>query len=310
MSFQSQAMCQILVVLVLLASSNARAQSGGGYEFTKNTISGGGGTKFSGEYELSGTVGQHSAVELIGGDYALRGGFWSPSLGSPLPPTTDPSGLEKSRFISLSIPQMPPGEESALRVRLIALHHVVPPYPGGPSVPFTSNEGQDRWVGPPAQFLESASNAIPFHAARLQCTPHYQDWSTVEVLHVTGSAIVPSSEYEVENVAASCMGIEQSCPAVSVPLTVRTTRWADVEEPFNPPGQSAQPDLADVSSLVNKFRGSATAPIKARALLVGSDAFGNFSNNTLTVDLDFTHIAACVDAFRGKPYPYAIQGCP
>jgi len=42
------------------------------------------------------------------------------------------------------------------------------------------------------------------------------------------------------------------------------------------------------------------APIKARALLAGDDAFGNISTDTLSLDFSFTHIAACVDAFRGS----------
>ena len=30
----------------------------------------------------------------------------------------------------------------------------------------------------------------------------------------------------------------------------------------------------------------------------------------LNLDFDFSHIAACVDAFKGKPYPSQIQACP
>jgi len=141
----------------------------------------------------------------------------------------------------------------------------------------------------------------------LQCTPHYQDWSTLGLLHVTGSAIVPSSVYEVENVAASCMGAEASCTAVSAPLEMATTRWGDVELPFNPPSATAQPDVGDIAALANKFRSASGAPIKARALLAGSDGFGNIN---LSPDLSFNHISACVDAFRGKPYPHTIQSCP
>jgi hypothetical protein len=103
-------------------------------------------------------------------------------------------------------------------------------------------------VGPPVQYVESAANPTPFHASTLQCAPHYQDWSTVGLVHVTGSAIVPSSVYEVENLAASCMGSEASCPAVSAPLEIVTTRWADVEQPYNPPSTTVQPDLGDVGA--------------------------------------------------------------
>jgi hypothetical protein len=50
------------------------------------------------------------------------------------------------------------------------------------------------------------------------------------------------------------------------------------------------------------------ALIKARALLAGTDTYGNIT--TLGIDLGFSHIVACVDAFRGKPYPYTIEPCP
>lgn len=221
------------------------------------------------------------------------------------------SGVNKSRFISFAVPSAVAGATtSAIRVKLLSLHHVVPPYTGGPSVPFTSFEGQVRWVGPPAQYVESASSGTPLYAASLQCTPHYRDWSTIPMLHVTGSAVVPSSIYEVVNMGSGCMGIEDTCTGTSIPIQVSTTRWTDVETPFSPPDPAGQPDFSDVSSLVNKFKSAAGAPSKARALLAGDDAFGNMAAGTLSQDLSFAHIAAAVDAFRGKPYPYTIEACP
>lgn len=219
--------------------------------------------------------------------------------------------VEKTRFISFAVPHNTP-EQTALRVRLKSLHHVVPPYTGGPSVPFISSEGQIRWVGPPRSYLESTSNGVPLFAAPLQCQPHYQDWSTIGLLHVTGSAIVPSSVYEVENFAAICMGVEGSCAAVSEPLLIGTTRWGDVETPYNPPSATVQPDVSDIGALVNKFRSAPGAPIKARALLAGApgNVFGEITPEVLNVDFGFSHISACVDAFRGVPYPYTIQSCP
>jgi hypothetical protein len=235
-------------------------------------------------------------------------------LPSPAPPQADPSGISKSRFFSLLFPLFddcgyPWHFSAALRVKLTSLHHVNPPYTGGPSIPFTSFEGQIRWIGPPVEYIESTSNPMPFMASNLQCTPHYRDWNTLELLHVTGSAIVPSSTYSIETIPIWCQGQESTCMADS-PLFVSTTRWGDVETPYNPPSPTAQPDLADVSALVNKFRSAPGAPIKARALLVGSDAFGNFTPAGLNVDLSFAHIATCVDAFKGKPYPHTIAACP
>lgn len=234
--------------------------------------------------------------------------------GSVPSPVADPTGLTKTRFVSFSVPasQVAAGPGTALRIRLVSLHHVVPPYSGGPSIPFTSFEGQVRWVGPPTQYSESSSSAVLFHASSLQCAPHYQVWSTVGLLHVTGSAIVPSSIYEIENLAASCMGVEDTCTDVSAPLTTSTTRWGDVTSPYNPPSPTVQPDIGDIGALVNKFRSAPGAPIKARALLAGApgNPFGEITVPVLSVDLGFSHISACVDAFRGLAYPYTISSCP
>ncbi len=226
----------------------------------------------------------------------------------PPTPVADPSGINKTRFISFNIPQTTSagGAETALRVTLVSLHHVLPPYSGEPSVPFTQFEGQSQYVGPPLPYVESTASAIPFFASTLQCTPHYQDWTTVGLLHVTGNALVPSSTYEVANLAASCMGNEGSCTSVSAPLTIGTTRWGDVSTPFNPPPGSTQPDFGDISSLVDKFKGVTGAPIKARALLVGINLRGDVD---IAPDLNFTHIAAGVDAFKGLPYPHKPGKC-
>lgn len=210
----------------------------------------------------------------------------------------------------VSIVNGSPGTQSAIRVTLVSLHHVEPPYTGGASVPFTSFEGQLRWVGPTSQYMESTSTQTPFYASALQCTPYYQDWSTVGVVQVTGSAIVPSSVYEVSFLAASCQGNEDGCADISAPLAINTSRWGDVEVPYNPPSPMTQPDLADIAAMVNKFKSVPGAPIKARALLAGDDAFGNISANTLSINLGFDQIAVCVDAFKGKPYPYVIASCP
>jgi hypothetical protein len=197
-------------------------------------------------------------------------------------------------------------------VTLVSLHHVSPPYTGGASVPFTAFEGEYRWVGPPTQYVESTSTSVPFFASNLQCTPHYQDWSAIEYLHVTGSAITPSSLYDIQYVPASCMGSEDTCAEITAPFTLATTRWGDVVVAFNPSDPSVQPDISDVSALVDKFRSAPSAPIKARGLLAGEpgNPFGEITDDVLSQDFGFSHISSCVDAFRGVPYPYTIEGCP
>ena len=215
---------------------------------------------------------------------------------------------------------------------LVSLHHVNPPYTGGPSVPFTAFEGETLWAGPPAVYEESVSTGVRFVASPLQCDPYYRDWSAFtscgnalqlcngdgdcpggtcsavvnHLVHLTGSAIVPSSTYTVENLAAACQGIEDGCALASGPVMISTARWGDVVDPFNPPSTTAQPDFSDIGSLVNKFKSAVGAPIKGRALLAGVDAKGNIN---ISPDLGFTHISACVDAFKGFPYPYKPGGC-
>ncbi len=231
--------------------------------------------------------------------------FDNSSVGPPgISP--EPGGVSKSRFISF-VPTG--GGESAIRVTLTSLHHVNPPYAGGPSIPFSGFEGQVRWVGAPVQYMESRSSAALFYASSLQCTPHYRNWATVGVLHVSGSAIVPSSVYQVENLAASCAGAEETCTAVSAPLTLKTTRWADVETPYNPPEATSQPNISDVTAMVSKFRSALGAPIKARMLIAGNDANGNINIATISNDFNFSHIASCVNAFRGLPYPFKMGKC-
>jgi hypothetical protein len=241
-----------------------------------------------------------------------------------VPPTPDPSTynfggnpfpLIKTRFISFSITGGG-SDETAIRIKLTSLHHVVPPYPTGPSTPFTAFEGQSVWVGPPTTYAESSSQpGQTFKQCYAKCTPHYRNWNTEGLLHVTGSGIVPSSIYDVENVSAACQGVEGSGPClsgganVSSPLQVKTTRWGDVAESFNPPATTGQPDLADVSAMVSKFRALLGAPIKARALITGQDAWGVISAPTIQNDFNFSHIASCVDAFRGTGYPFKMGKC-
>jgi hypothetical protein len=46
------------------------------YKIAWHTIDSGGGTSASGQYIISGTIGQHDAAYSEGGDYELLGGFW------------------------------------------------------------------------------------------------------------------------------------------------------------------------------------------------------------------------------------------
>lgn len=216
-----------------------------------------------------------------------------------VPPARDPGDPDKCRYIS--VPAAPPGLR-AVRVRLVSLHHPNPPYSGDVAQDFSSFEEEVRWLGPPVEYIESSSNPTIFKVSTLQCEPFYADWSTMGLVHVDGREIVPSSSYDVQWITDGCL--ESSESSYSAPLTILTTRWGDVEVAFNPPSPTTQPDLTDIFALVNKFRGVPGAIIKARALLAG-----NIPNPAS--DLSFTQIADCVDAFRGRGFPYAgPASCP
>lgn len=73
-------MTTLSLALVLLISAIALAQSSGGdFVITKSTIDNGGGISSSGEFTLTGTIGQADANQQIskGGEFSLAGGFWA-----------------------------------------------------------------------------------------------------------------------------------------------------------------------------------------------------------------------------------------
>jgi hypothetical protein len=67
-------------VALVWASSTARAQTGGVYDLSWNSIQGGGGVSSGGVYEISGEIGLGAAGTVMAGPYALGSGFW------PVPP--------------------------------------------------------------------------------------------------------------------------------------------------------------------------------------------------------------------------------
>jgi hypothetical protein len=77
----------LVVGLALACPLIAQAQSGGPYDLSWSTVDCGGATPSTGgSYSLGGTAGQSDAGLLSGGDYTLRGGFWS---GGPIVTAVD-----------------------------------------------------------------------------------------------------------------------------------------------------------------------------------------------------------------------------
>ncbi len=224
----------------------------------------------------------------------------------------EPTVVPKNRYLSFIAPPTPC--RAAIRVRLLSLQHPNPPnvdccpppdfsgYEEGPTC--TDPAGCVRWVGEPRRYLEVQE--LPgygtFQAARLQCTPYYRDWSDVGYFSVTGAEIVPSSVYEVEMLAASCQGIEETCAEVSAPLEIATARWGDIAERRNPPFTGSQPDAIDIVWLINKFKAAPGALSNTVVQLRPNVPDINSDPNALDV-------ASCVDAFKSRAYPFSGP-CP
>jgi hypothetical protein len=65
-----------LVIGLLFGGSLCMTQAQS-YSIDWFKVAGGGGTSTGGTYQVSGTIGQHDAGAVSGGNYALTGGFWS-----------------------------------------------------------------------------------------------------------------------------------------------------------------------------------------------------------------------------------------
>jgi len=64
--------------LLILLHAGLCLRASGQYSIGWSRLAGGGGTSSSGQYSVTGTVGQHDAGgPMTGGNYSLTGGFWS-----------------------------------------------------------------------------------------------------------------------------------------------------------------------------------------------------------------------------------------
>lgn len=75
----------ISILITIMVSTFAVAQSGGNFQITQTIIASGGGQNSSaGPFIVSGTTGQSLAPTFIsGGQFDLRGGFWAPENFAP-----------------------------------------------------------------------------------------------------------------------------------------------------------------------------------------------------------------------------------
>jgi len=200
--------------------------------------------------------------------------------------TPEPVIIGKSRYFSF-VPGNS-GQSTAVRVILADLDG------------FDFFNGQIRWVGPPDEYQEGALPEPTFMSATLQCEPFYHDWGSIELLHITGIAVVPRSLYEIQFImeGANINNIESYTPT----LTVLTGKWGDVSEPFSSP-ENIQPSINDVLSIVRKWKGQFD-PIKSQSQL---------QPNILdpSVGVNISDVLIDVKAWKGFPYPYdGPSECP
>jgi hypothetical protein len=209
----------------------------------------------------------------------------------PPPVALEPGadGVTKSRYLSITIPPLgATGDPTvqALRVRAVELGT------------FGALNGQFWWVGPPTDVPDPVSPGGSFAASRLQCAPHFTDWTAFDSLAVYGPEIVPGASYEVDRVDDCCPSLDDAV-CYSAALGATTGTWGDAVAPY---GGVTQPDFADVTALVEKFKSAAAGVALPQVELVPE---------ILDHEVDFADITAGVDAFKGLPYPYAgPTACP
>lgn len=216
-----------------------------------------------------------------------------------VPPTPDETLLNKNRYISFQ-----PGnaEQSiAIRVRLKSLMH--PENPRGIEPDFTQYEDQIRWVGPPDVYPEGGNKELTFTASHLQCDPFFMDWSSIDLLHVLGAEILPSSMYDVQLIHESCSNLFSESN-YTLPLTIETSKWGDIRSPFiTDLNVTSQPDIQDILSIVDKFLGNLN-PIKPRSQLQPNVPMPGTS-------VSIAGVLRCVDAWLGVVYPFeGPSDCP
>lgn len=73
----------LVPLLMVVLTTAALAQSGGGFGLTWSAVAGGGGTSAGGSFTVQGSIGQHDVggPSMRGGKLEMRSGFWTPPEG-------------------------------------------------------------------------------------------------------------------------------------------------------------------------------------------------------------------------------------
>ncbi len=232
------------VALILAASSAALAQTGGAYTMDRHTVDGGGGVSQGSGYELSGTAGQPDAGSMAGGAYTMTGGFWPLASGGAVaarPMPDDAFDIDGTVRACTTDADCLAGLGSTSEVYCVP----APTASGGDGVcyvrrnryvvikPNVDNAGLSTarrirlstgevlgWIGQPVPIVVGGPEPSPQALSRIQSTPHYMDWSTVDTVHIGDCAVVPEFVYEIQAIVSG--EDEGSEASYSEPLVLST----------------------------------------------------------------------------------------
>lgn len=227
-------------------------------------------------------------------------------------PVRDLSTPDKNRYLSMAVP--PEAGDVAIFVKVIEMFRPDPPYALSVEVYDLSEfDGAVRWVGPPSICNERHGQPGQFVCAKLQCEPYYTDAWGSEVIHVTSGDIMPSSTFEVRTVPVECRDQEDNCSHYSAPLNLATQRWGDVvpsfQVPGGPPGSATQPNILDISAIVNKLVGlPAIAQSEAHLNSTAPDPDGGISVLEVSFIIDAMKGAAPINLYPCNCPSFAV--CP
>ena len=225
----------------------------------------------------------------------------------------EPAQSSKNRYISIKAGS--PGRNQAIRVRFVGL-----PFPFDEWNYATT--GQNFFVGEPREACEQSAKgletdpgdcpaALPtakFWTARLECypqySPHFEDWSAYEVVHLCHEGIIPGGIYNIQVIDAACLLDQDS--NYSAPLTMSQARWGDVCGP-GPGGactavaNGAVDVTNDVMGVLDKFA-NVNSLQKAQADIEPGD-YGTNNGPDLVVNVSLD-VLYTLDAFGGASYPF------
>lgn len=158
-------------------------------------------------------------------------------------------------------------------------------------------EGEIWWAGPEVAILNSPHAPLAGTQVVCEATPSTAAiWSSGR-LQIFGEPIVPNSTYAIRQCDAS----GTNC---SAPLLASTGKYGDIVATF---GGSGQPNFADITAAVEKFKDSGVAPDQSRTDLRGSGtATGPNVPDGVT---NFLDISGAVDSFKGILFPFAAGTC-